>query len=326
MEAPRRKDRRRPIERLPLVSPHSPIPGGFELRVMSADLKYLYLIPSELMLYTTGLQQFSSRSPADNSRASSLLQLCTAFNDQQKCVDGDHCLRAHCRLRIDDADVSSELQRFVVHLNDVNLPSDRYPRFSSAGSIEVCYPNTSLRPQIIPLTMVFATKGVENFIQLGRVQDAATAELRSATVKLQHCAHFAKHGMCQLGPNCNFVHALHATLQEPQPPPVATRTRTNPVPEVYPTLPRRDPWGMEGALQQRPTAVSNPQYSPVFAPALSPFVMLVPVASAPERSLPRLVPAISSHPITISPAPWNFQPGFLLFPPSCETSFDSATL
>jgi hypothetical protein len=117
------------------------------------------------------------------------IYLCCQFNIEtgpESCPAGANCPFVHADLR--------RAQRFQPHNRGAwnALEDVPYPRLSGGGpSFAIAAPNKTVAKEHIPSEMIIRTRALE-----------------SGREPLSHCAHFVRKGVCDLGADCLFIHAV----------------------------------------------------------------------------------------------------------------------
>ena len=118
----------------------------------------------------------------------SRLVLCTNYNDAvgpQSCPMGHRCKFVH-------ADLRRAVER-QIHVNYAwrKLEDVKYARFDAGDSLHVAAPNSKVPTDVMDSDMVLRTKA-----------------LVSKRRPLSHCAHYYFNRTCNLGAECQFIHAV----------------------------------------------------------------------------------------------------------------------
>jgi hypothetical protein len=170
--------------------------GGRQVHVrLYAGSSVVHIIPGDDVFHLPEIN-------ADPETAS-VLYLCRAYDPvvgPQSCPDGSRCPFVH-----------ADLSRSVRHLaHDRTMASRQqltecpYPRFEVQDGeppyFSVAAPNRTDLFEIVPREAVLKTKALE-----------------SGRSPLSHCVHFQLKGVCDLGAECFFIHAVVPPTQHPPP-------------------------------------------------------------------------------------------------------------
>ncbi|KAH9600534.1 hypothetical protein LSM04_006219 [Trypanosoma melophagium] len=186
------------------------LPKGFYLWFLMHDMRNMYAVLSERVFLTRGvlgyLYDYTRWGP---NKLHSKLFLCTALNQQQHCSNGLLCREVHCGLSTDCAldasafgDGTSRQQQ--QHPSNVLLSHTLYSRWTPVWAaatlprgvtFHVALPNNPKPVEEYDSGWIFVTKVLrDHYERLLRNEPPV--------VTLQHCANFAKNGVCCFGPSC----------------------------------------------------------------------------------------------------------------------------
>lgn len=184
------------------------LPPGAEIVFYPHSMKRMYTAPSDMLLITRGLidyvLEFNQHGP---SKTKTKLYSCTMYLQTGACSNGFACREVHF---VRDEGLEPGAMSAAIRVNDVHhrdVPQDTYATLPAGHHIPLSLPNMSHSSEPFPTERIFVTKGVQEYFDEMLVGQP--------TMNMQHCAHFAKNGMCCFGPDCRFVHVANFSI-EPQ--------------------------------------------------------------------------------------------------------------
>ncbi|ORC87866.1 uncharacterized protein TM35_000191100 [Trypanosoma theileri] len=210
------------------------LPKGFYLWFLMHDMRTMYAVLSERVFLTRGvldyLYDYTRWGP---NKLHSKLFLCTEYNQHQKCSNGFLCREVHCGLSTESA---LDATAFGVLTNANGCPTavnakdgtsrqpqqqqpppnvllshtlhSRWTPVWAAATLprgvtfRVALPNNPKPVEEYDSGWIFVTKVVRDHYE-------RLLNNEPPLVTLQHCANFAKNGVCCFGPSCQFVHVVH---------------------------------------------------------------------------------------------------------------------
>ena len=144
-------------------------------------------------VYTSGFRTMLAIPTADichlppSAAAAARLVLCSHFRaeDPRSCPMGSRCKFVHADTR--------RAQRQDIHVNYAwrRVEECEYERFSGGQTLRVAAPNSKVASDVMDSNMVLRTR-------------ALAAKRRPLT----HCAHYYFNRTCNLGAQCQFIHAV----------------------------------------------------------------------------------------------------------------------
>lgn len=136
------------------------------------------------------------------------LVLCANYNPfrpDMSCPLGERCKFVHADI---DPRSRRQLEQRSIHVNYAwrSLEEVSYDRCAAGGTVRVVVPNSAEAPAELPTEKLLKTQALD----------------KPRTV-LSHCAHYYFNRTCNMGPDCQFVHAVFidptAKLHQRAPPP-----------------------------------------------------------------------------------------------------------
>ncbi|KAH9589391.1 hypothetical protein LSM04_007978 [Trypanosoma melophagium] len=153
------------------------------LEVFDPGFKFMYLVPSHLVVHTPPARLNISR-----------LVVCRNYTPgkEHSCVKEENCRFVHANVDYD------KLQAQSVHVNYIWRHEDicTYKRLPAGDVLEVVSCNGRKRTDLIPSERILLTRRAFSH------QDPNGSPL-------SHCVHFYCNRMCNRGENCNFIHAIY---------------------------------------------------------------------------------------------------------------------